>query len=195
MTLFKRFIELLPKSEAASAAVGLWQDRHHGCFFYYYDNGKAAVRVRSNARPLSVHEWLPGSAEGMEHWHSNIRDTWDGRGNLGQVVKYTESSARILHYPVYSHHALWQRYLGGNDRYTLAGRQEPPPFHHRVSHEAHEAFKHGGSAAAEQTVRRLFEQKVMLNEDDATEQIEAGVCERIRAPQRLLISIARSKGR
>lgn len=194
VTLFKRCYELIPRTDAACAAVDLWQARHRGCFFYYYDNGKACVRVRPNARPLSVHEWLPGTAEGMQHWRSNMRDPWHGRGNLDQVVQFRQSSARILHYPVYSYLALWQRYLGGNDRYTLAGRETPPPFHHFVLSEAHEACKRSGSAAAEATIRRVFEQKVMLlSEEDVSEQIDAAVCERIRGPQRLLASLGRQR--
>ena len=97
-----------------------------------------------------------------------------------QVVQYRSSEARILHYPVCSHEALWQRYLGGMDRYTLAGRLEPPPFHDQASHEARAAAASGGAAAAEATIRNLFEQKVMLSDPDAVRaQISAGVCERI----------------
>ena len=63
------------------------RSRQEGSFFYYYDNGKAAVRVHPDARPLSVHEWLPGTREGMEKWFSNMKTPWAGRGSLGSVVK------------------------------------------------------------------------------------------------------------
>ena len=187
VTLFKRCLELVKPTSKARAAVGLWQDRHEGCYFYYYDNGKAAVRVHPKSRPLSVHEWLPGTPEGMDRWFSNMKSPWAGRGNLGQVVKYRESEARVLHYPVYSHEALWQRYEGGMDRYTLAGRLEPPPFHDQATHEAQAAAVKGGAAAAKATIRRLFESKVMLADRAVVaEQIAAGVCERICEAQRRL---------
>ena len=44
VTLFKRSLELVQRTPAATAAVDFWQQRQQGCFFYYYDNGKAAVR-------------------------------------------------------------------------------------------------------------------------------------------------------
>lgn len=154
------------------------------------------MRVRPEARPLSVHEWLPGSAEGLAHWHSNLRDIWSSRGSLGKVVKFRQCAARVLHYPVVSHHTLWRRYLAGNDRYTLAGRRELPPFHEYVSHAAHMAHSCGGSAAAEAVVRRLFEEKVMLSDnDEIADQINAGVCERISAPQQIISSAEKAKTR
>lgn len=114
VTLFKRSLEVVQRTAEAQAAVGFWQTRQAGSFFYYYDNGKAAVRVAPAARPLSVHEWLPGSAEGMRHWYSNMRDPWAGRGELGGVVKYMQSEACILHYPCYNVGALHVRWKRGN---------------------------------------------------------------------------------
>ena len=194
VTLFKRCLELVEPTPKAQAAVGFWQERQEGCYFYYYDNGKAAVRVHPKARPLSVHEWLPGTPEGMGRWFSNMKSPWAGRGKLGQIVQFRESEARVLHYPVYSHEALWQRYQGGMDRYTLAGRLEPPPFHDQASHEARAAAVKGGDAAAKATIRSLFERKVMMS-DPATvaEQIAAGVCERVCEVQLRLEAIGSAR--
>ena len=63
------------------------RSRQEGSFYYYYDNGKAAVRVHADARPLSVHEWLPGTREGMRRWYSNMRTPWPARGELGKIVQ------------------------------------------------------------------------------------------------------------
>ncbi|KAL1503227.1 hypothetical protein AB1Y20_011283 [Prymnesium parvum] len=180
VTLFKRSLDLVEPTARARRAVALWQARHEGSFFYYYDNGKAAVRVHPKAKPLSVHEWLPGSPEGMQRWYSNLTTPWRGRGNLEQVVKYRASEARILHYPVYSIEALWHRYVGGMDRYTLKGRVEPPPFHDQASHDARVAAERGGEDAARATLSRIFREKVMLGDPAEVEaQLAAGVCERI----------------
>mmetsp|Transcript_8652 Transcript_8652/g.25600 ORF Transcript_8652/g.25600 Transcript_8652/m.25600 type:complete len:396 (+) Transcript_8652:17-1204(+) len=192
VTLFKRSLEFVEPTDAAQEAVGLWQQRHHGCFFYYYDNGKAAVRVHPKARPLSVHEWLPGTPKGMSRWYSNMKLPWAGRGNLDQVVQYRASEACVLHYPVCSEDALWQRYLGGMDRYTLAGRREPPPFHDQASHDARAAASKGGEAAARATIRSIFERKVMVDAATAAAQIAAGVCERRQEAQ---LRLARTRGR
>ena len=59
VTLFKRSLELVEHTAEAGSAVDLWQSRQSGFYFYYYDNGKAAVRVSLEATTLSVHEWLP----------------------------------------------------------------------------------------------------------------------------------------
>ena len=227
VTLFKRSLEVVERSDRAAAAVDFWQTRQEGSFFYYYDNGKAAVRVRPGARPLSVHEWIPGSADGMQHWYSNMREPWDGRGELGRIVQHMESDACILHYPCYnaevralrpsasgvatsrsvcwpprrcmrvSHwlesrpfQALWVRWRRGNDNYRLGGREEPPPLHAHVCRAADAAYTRGGEAAARVTVRRLFEEQVMLEDArQAEEQIFAGVCMRIRAPSRTLAAV------
>ena len=188
VTLFKRCLELVERSDAARRAVDLWQSRHEGCYFYYYDNGKAAVRVSAGARPLSVHEWLPGTPEAMQTgWYSNLRDQWAERGELGRFVKYMPSEACILHYPVYSVDALWTRYHRRNINYTLGGRLNPPPFHETVCLAAQAAHEKGGRDAARDTVRRLFEQKVMLSDvSDVKLQLRSGVCARFSRPSSIL---------
>lgn len=187
VTLFKRSLELVDPTPDAKEAVAFWQARQEGSFFYYYDNGKAAVRVHANARPLSVHEWLPGTTEGMKNWFSNMRAPWPGRGQLGDIVQYRHSDARILHYPCYSCDALWTRWLRGNDNYRLRGQEEPPPLHARVCAAAQAAAAHGGIEAARSTVRRYFEEKVLLlDRAEAEFQQRSGVCERLRGPSRRL---------
>lgn len=118
--LFKRSLEVVQPTADAHVAVGFWQERQQGSFFYYYDNGKAAVRVHPEARPLSVHEWLPGRREDMGRWFSNMRSHWAGRGSLGEIVQYMASEACILHYPCYNVEALWTRWRRGNDSKRLA---------------------------------------------------------------------------
>ena len=115
VTLFKRSLELVTPTNEAQSAVAFWQQRQEGCFFYYYDNGKAAVRVHRDARPLSVHEWLPGRKSDMDHWYSNMREPWPTRGQLGSIVRYMPSEACILHYPCYNVTALETRWRRGND--------------------------------------------------------------------------------
>lgn len=187
VSLFKRSLELVKHTQEAQIAVDFWQCRQDGMFFYYYDNGKAAVRVSEDARPLSVHEWLPGSAEGMEAWYSNMATPWAGRGELGGIVKYMKSEAAILHYPCYNVDALWIRWKRGNDNYRLGGREDPPPLHAMVCRAANAAHAQGGEAAARKVVTKLFEEQVMLTDQGELErQQRSGVCERIRAPMRLL---------
>lgn len=187
VTLFKRCLEAVEPTAEARAAVDFWQARQEGAFFYYYDNGKAAVRVHPDAVPLSVHEWLPGTEEGMRHWYSNLRECWVGRGQLGGIVQHRPSDARILHYPCYHDDSLWVRWRRGNDNYRLRGREEPPPLHARVCAAAQAAHARGGDEAARRTVRRCFEDFVLLADPhEAERQQRAGVCERIRAPARLL---------
>lgn len=180
VTLFKRSLEIVEHTPEAVEAVGMWQHRVADSFFYYYDNGKAAARVHPASAPLSVHEWLPGSADGMQHWYSNLRDCWPGRGPLGKVVQHLACDARILHYPCYSYEALWVRWRRGNDNYRLGGREAPPPLHAAVCAAANAAFACGGEEAARRTVQRFFVETVMLTDRREVElQQRAGVCERI----------------
>ena len=232
VSLFKRSLEVVPRTERAQAALGIWQARQEGSFFYYYDNGKAAVRVAPEARPLSVHEWLPGKSEDMASWYSNMRDNWPGRGELGKIVKYRDSDACILHYPCYNSDALWIRWKRGNDNCAsffactahapamaavsdrpllsliyrcacaraltdrLGGRENPPPLHAQVCRAADAAHARGGEASAREVVRRLFEERVMLTDArEAEEQQRAGVCERFRAPARILAKSSTSNPR
>ena len=176
---------MVERSAEAQEAVAFWQERQAGCFFFYYDNGKAAVRVTRDARTLSVHEWLPAK-EGMAAWYSNMKTPWDGRGQLGGIVKYRPSEAAILHYPCYNVDALWVRWKRGNDNYRLGGREDPPSLHAQVCRAA-DAASARGDDAARQTVRRLFEERVMLADAREAEwQQRTGVCERIRAAARVL---------
>lgn len=99
------------------------------------------------------------------------------------------SDACILHYPCYNVDALWVRWKRGNDNYRLRGREEPPPLHAMVCAAAEAAAQRGGEAAARETVRQLFEQRVMVsNPDEVAFQRRAGVCERFGLPSRLLAS-------
>lgn len=187
VSLFKRSLEVIARTAEAREAVDFWAARQSGSFFYYYDNGKAAARVLAETTPLSVHEWLPGSADGMRRWYSNMRECWQGRGNLGEVVRTLDSPARILHYPCYNEQILWVRWKRGNDNYRLKGREEPPPLHARVCTAAQAAFGRAGDAGARAEVRRCFEAMVMLcDEEEVDFQLRVGVCERIEAVARLL---------
>ena len=123
VTLFKRSLDVVERTDAAREAVGLWDGRLAGSYFFYYDNGKAAVRLTGKPRPLSVHEWLPGSADGMGAWYSNLRTPWAGRGRLKEVVRYMQSSACILHYPCYNAESLWTRWKRGNDNCECRPRE------------------------------------------------------------------------
>ena len=127
VTLFKRSLDVVERTDAAREAVGLWDERLAGSYFFYYDNGKAAVRLTGKPRPLSVHEWLPGSAEGMGAWYSNLRTPWAGRGRLKEVVQYMSSSACILHYPCYNADTLWTRWKRGNDNCECRPRELANP--------------------------------------------------------------------
>jgi hypothetical protein len=128
VSLFKRSLDDVPYSKEAETAVAFWQARQEGSFFYYYDNGKAAVRVHVNARPLSVHEFLPGRPDDMLRWRSNLRSPWPERGNLGSVVQYRASDACVLHFPCCNADALWLRWLRGNDNCARAfARSIPVP--------------------------------------------------------------------
>jgi hypothetical protein len=65
----------------------------------------------------------------------------------------------------------------------LGGREEPPPLHGHVCHEAQIAFELGGIDAARSCVRLLFENKVMLSDQKETDkQLRAGVCLRFHLP-------------
>lgn len=95
LSLFKRCIEAVKRTPASIEAVNVWLARSPdgGSYFYYYDNGKAAVRVHPEATTLSVHEWLPGTPDGTRRWYSNLRDCWKGRGQLDGLVKYKPTDA------------------------------------------------------------------------------------------------------
>ena len=193
VTLFKRCLETIEPSADAQVALDAWQARQEGSFFYYYDNGKAAVRVHPNAKPLSVHEWLPGTPEGLGAWFSNMREPWQGRGPLAQVVRHMPSiDACILHYPCCSSDSLWARYSRGNSNYRLASIEQPPPLHAEVSKAVRAAIAYGGEPAGREAARALFEQKVMLgDEGEVTRQLQAGVCTRIDAAQQVLAMCCR----
>jgi hypothetical protein len=75
----------------------------------------------------------------------------------------------------------------------LGGREQPPPLHAQVCRAADAANARGGESAARQTVRRFFDERVMLTDGSEVEaQLRAGVCERVRGPSRLLAAVPRS---
>eukprot|EP00966_Prymnesium_polylepis_P070395 1636031-Prymnesium_polylepis.1 len=171
VTLFKINPELLPDTVEARGVLDWWAAR--GGFFQYYANGKSAVRCTPSARPLSVHEWLPGSLSGLEHCHSSLpSQPLRTRG----ATKLTRTDAAILHFAACSSNALWQRRQAGGSRYLLRGRAVPP----RIFEDARAAGETGEDDR--EAVRRLFESRMVL--PDAREiarHLAAGVCIRVSA--------------
>ena len=71
--------------------------------------------------------------------------------------------------------------------YRLRGKEEPPPLHAQVCAAADAAAARGGERAARGTVRRFFEEQVMLTDPrDIEYQVAAGACTRIDLPVTLL---------
>ena len=78
----------VPHTAAAKAAVGFWMNRISQSYFLYYDHGKSAVRVSSDACPTNVHEWLPGGGK-TDGWLSNMTSPWDRKvreSNHGSIM-------------------------------------------------------------------------------------------------------------
>jgi len=178
--------------------------------FFYYTNGKSSVRLCPRARPLSVHEWVPGCAAGLSHWFSYL-----GGHDLVQRRAANEASPVVLHFPACSSDALWRRWRGGDSRYVLRGQRVAPPIYDALcgtaapgglgamtqaadvgdeSGESGGENEDGGAAAVSgrrDDVRRLFESTVALfDAGEARSQIDAGVCVRISAPMQRLAAAA-----
>ena len=207
LTLFKRNVDALPRTDAVREAGRFWTDRcGPSGYFSYYDNGKGAARVAANVWPTSPHEWAPGRAEmmsgtvgGQQRCRSctnmtsrmelrhigehNLPLAWELQGALCHVP----CDACVLHYPVWRWEVLWDRWRRGNFPPSLQ------TLHHTIHAQQLSSLGHGASGdpaqqrAVEQTIQRIFEEFLAL--DDATEtsrQLEAGVCERFLAPRHIL---------
>lgn len=216
VSLFKRNPRLLPDTPAAHAAVEHWRSRSSATAtssFHYYANGKSVVRVSARARPLSVHEWIPGSAAGLSCWYSCV-----GAGDLVQpwpTAAYGDWPA-ILHYACCSSHALWQRQRSGSSRYRLRGVLSAPPIYVHTALAAGSERPRDGileeeqlmewdeveeeedeeigdseevpaeDAEAKRRVEEVFEARVVLRDvAEAERQLAAGVCVRVVLPPTL----------
>ncbi|KAL1529652.1 hypothetical protein AB1Y20_000593 [Prymnesium parvum] len=183
VTLFKRNPDLLPPSGAARQGVEWWF-AHRGGFFQYYTNGKGAVRCTPSARPLSVHEWLPGSVSGLEHCASNMPSQ---HSRTRGMTKYRECDAAILHYGVCSADMLLQRWLDGEARYLLRGRTISP----RIFEEGQCLLPDKSSEKQEdailESVHTIFASRfVLANPAEIEFQLAVGACVRISTVKEVL---------
>ena len=129
-TLFKKPLALVPDD----ACTTFWERRHgsaYETYFLFYDNGKASCCVeprcacvtngifeltnliccKLGAKPLSVHEWLPGDANGLECWASNLPGLLRVDGHQGPAAAMCVGKAKVLHYPVCSSANLLKKFL------------------------------------------------------------------------------------
>ena len=153
--LFKRNPRHIPETPQARAASAHWTSRgvRGDAPFNYYSNGKSVVRVAPRARPLSVHEWIPGSAASLSHWYSFL-----GEGDLvkawpppGAAATAAATDAAVLHFACCSSSALWQRLRGGASRYRLRGALCAPPIYARLARLAR-APSHGSGSRLPEVV-------------------------------------------
>eukprot|EP00793_Prasinoderma_coloniale_P005707 PRCOL_00004181-RA len=78
--------------------VEYWRARTpHRQFFLGYDNGKAAVRLADGVVPLSVHEWLPPSAEDLVRGAHNVPGL-DTGGALRYDPAVAAGAPCVLHF-------------------------------------------------------------------------------------------------
>ena len=127
MTLFKRHVDAMPRSPEARTAGRRWSQRLQS-WFLYYDNGKAAARVRPGARLLSPHEWLPTAADSVppeaQRLGTNMTSAMTAHHAaphhrphielIARHVQHLAASACVLHYPVWRWEVLWRRFGIGN---------------------------------------------------------------------------------
>ena len=166
-----------------------------GSSFNYYTNGKSVVRVAPRARPLSVHEWIPGSADGLSRWYSAL-------GASDFVKPWNDAAPVILHYACCSSQALWLRRCGGADRYRLRGVVSAPSIYVKtalasggrkaadcipeeeklVAVVVEEEEEGGGEEDAEERrrVEEVFQLSVMLADlKEAERRVASGMCVRV----------------
>ena len=149
VTLFKRNPRQLPAGASR-------------CAFHYYTNGKSVVRVAPRARPLSVHEWIPGSAAGLSHWYSclgagDFVQQWPPCGGAAAPPPPAPPGsnalpavdAGILHYACCSSHALWLRRRGGVSRYRLRGVVSAPSLFMQTVRLGRPGATHGAASIPE----------------------------------------------
>ena len=164
--------------------------------FNYYTNGKSVVRVAPRARPLSVHEWIPGSADGLSRWYSAL-----GASDL--VKPWLDAAPVILHYACCSSQALWLRRCGGADRYRLRGVVSAPSIYVKtalasggrkaadcipeeeelvavVEEEEEEGGGEEEDAEERRRVEEVFQLSVMLADlKEAERRVASGMCVRV----------------
>ena len=198
VTLFKRNPTVLPSTSDAQDAVASWERRTGGNFFLFYTSGKSAVRVHPRARPLSVHEWIPGTVSGLSRgWFSAL-------GSTDFVHHWPTQTSVILHFACCDAATLWQRQQGGGSRYLLRGHFTPPRIYEQAvglsvgcedctgpmpdhaaaaaSDEFSDALRPDSESSPplRQLIAQLFERTVALcDKEESRRQVDAGVCVRI----------------
>lgn len=165
LTLFKRNPRGLPRGrftaeqEAIIARCRPWS----GCWFFYYTIGKSAVRVRPGVRPHGVHLFA----------------TPDG-GTTTHVV----TNPRVLHYMNAGFENFWRRYQtwGAFPDHWLGGEL----IRDRIS-DFHLAARDIVRTGDRELARRFYRDHVVVTDRSLVAAlIEAGVCERIEGPSRML---------
>jgi hypothetical protein len=186
VTLFKHSPRRIPDSPEARAAVDWWRGRAGGAHapaaahspaaahFLYYSNGKSAVRVSARARPLSVHEWIPGSAAGLGCWYSclgeaDLVQAWPMPADAAAGTEH--ANAAVLHYACCSSHALWRRDCGGASRYRLRGTLSAPPIYVQT------AIASGAALPADGIPEEEGELMEWEEGEEGEEEEECGGCE------------------
>ncbi|HLM57475.1 MAG TPA: glycosyltransferase family 2 protein [Pyrinomonadaceae bacterium] len=164
-------------------------------FFYFYQQGKSAVRLCEGIMPVGAHDFLlpeelegrpllrtepisPAGEEGLSYRLSV--DPASGRSFKTAVSR----SPLVLHYPCCGFGNFWSRYktLGGfGDKWfgsqDITARQGP---YHTA---ARDVVASGDARAAEQFYR---ERNVLEDESVVLRLMEAGLLQRIVEPSRLL---------
>lgn len=182
-TLFKKPVSLV----ADGFSLKYWEQRHveHESYFLFYENGKAACRVELGAKPLSVHEWLPGDSSGVWCWASNLSGLKHRDKKKGLFLANCVGNAKVLHYPVYSSRALYDKYRAlGNfqDAWFEGNMSIPSSFHRDCRDNIGHAFSKGGELTARAAASILFQTRVsLLDVALVTTQAKLGVCVRFDA--------------
>jgi len=154
------------------------------------------------AKPLSVHEWLPGDAHGLECWASNLVGLFRTDERRGPTAASCADDTKVLHYPVCSSAALLEKWstraitetrfdraesryntLGHFPNSWFAGNAPIPASFHR---DCRDIFSHTVSAHepcyAHDVAADLFHRYIALTDGiEVARQLTLGVCTRFDA--------------
>lgn len=189
VTLFRRSpgdVLMGDVSDEVYERVAFWRRRTpHAQYFLGYDNGKAAVCLSEAGGPpvpLSVHEWLPASAEALMRGAHGVPGL-----DTGGALRYDPAVALgepvILHFIDCGFEWWWAKYrlLGDFPDSWFGGHAPIPQCFHLASRDAI------GRDSDSDAARRLYDQAIALRDaSEAQAQIDAGVCERIVGASDLL---------
>lgn len=105
LTLFKRCEAHVPARthSQAAAALDMWRRRSQaGKYFLYYDNGKCACRVDTDAAwiPMSVHCCMPRKPNGEWDQARLQANAWTNDPRQVGLRNTLEEASAVLHYPV-----------------------------------------------------------------------------------------------